>query len=161
MEEPPIEPMEFDPIEFQLCNGNQVKIAVGHFWERLTDEDRRNHVQPAQYLAIRVYSTEDVLPRALALQWEFRGGVEFSIEALPKIWGWLLALVDSRNYREYDWFDEFLEDFGEQIGFLSEEEEDTAEHFEHLPEIAIPEAFDRVDDSIFNDQNEPSRPDNG
>lgn len=161
MEEPPTEPLEFDPVEFQLCNGNLVKIAVGHFWVRLTNEDRRNRVQPTQYWAIRVYSTEDVLPRALVLQWEFHGGAEFSIEALPKIWSWLLTLVDSRAYREYDNFDEFLEDFGEQIGCLSEEEEDTVEHIERLPEIANPDAFDRVDDSIFNDHNEPSRPEQG
>ena len=32
--------------------------------------------------------------------------------------------------------------------------EGAVEHIEHLPEITDPEAFDKVDDSIFNDQND-------
>jgi len=33
-------------------------------------------------------------------------------------------------------------------------ESDAVEHFKHLAEISDPEAFDREDDSVFNDQNE-------
>lgn len=42
---------------------------------------------------------------------------------------------------------------------LSDAGEDAVEHIEHLPELTDPEAFDKVDDSIFNDQNdsEPER----
>lgn len=32
--------------------------------------------------------------------------------------------------------------------------EDAVEHVEHLPEITSRETFDKVDDSVFNDQNE-------
>lgn len=157
MEENPSDLSEFEPVEFELCNGNQVKVAVGPFWDRLTDEDRRVGVKPSQYLAIRVYSTEDVLPRSLALQWEFRGGAEFSVETIPKVWLWLRVLVESREYRDFDWFEDFLAAFGEQISYLSGEE-DAVEHIERLSEVVRPEAFDRVDDSIFNDQNEPDAP---
>ena len=37
---------------------------------------------------------------------------------------------------------------------LSDAGEDAVEPIEHLPEMTTPEDFDKVDDSVFNDQNE-------
>jgi hypothetical protein len=44
---------------------------------------------------------------------------------------------------------------------LSDSDEDAVEHFRHLPEITDPEAFDHVDVSVFNDQNDSEKGDLG
>lgn len=149
-----IETAGFDPFEFQLANGNNVKIVFARFWEKLSDSDRRLGIKFQQYRAIKVYSNEDILSNQMAVQYEFRADHEFGLVAVPKIWQWLEALVEGRGHIEYDSFEDFIEDFADLIAQMSDEDEDAVEHIEHLPEITDPESFDRVDDSVFNDQND-------
>lgn len=150
----PLETAGFDAIEFQLANGNNVKVVFAKFWERLRLQDLREGARPAKYYAIKIYCTEGTLPRCMAVHWEFRAGHEFELPAVPRIWEWLANFLDERQHIQYDWLDEFIEDFAETIAEFSETRADAVQHFEHLPELTDPQAFDRVDDSVFNDQND-------
>lgn len=154
MDEYFIENAGFEPFEFELANGNRVKIVFAHFWEEYTDSDRLGLTRPQKYFAIKVYSNEDRLINRMAVNYVFRADHEFGLTSVPKIWTWLEALIEQRGHIQYDAMDEFVEDFAEQIAQLTDTAEDAVEHIEHLPEISDPEAFDKVDDSVFNDQND-------
>lgn len=153
-----IEFVETEPFEFQLANGNKVKIVFAHFWEEYTGCDLLGLTQPGKYFAIKIYSNEDLPVNRMAVRYVFRAGKEFGVTRVPLIWDWLGNLVENREHIKYDWLDEFVDDFAEKIAELTDTEDDAVEHFEHLPELTIPEAFDQdVDDSINNDQNEPEQ----
>jgi hypothetical protein len=155
----PLETAGFDPFEFQLANGNDVRLVFARFWERLTLADRREGARPSQYYALKVYSTEDTLPRRMAVQCEFRAGKDVAFEAVPRTWEWLDWLLESRQFIKYDSLDEFIEELAERIADFSDEAEDAVEHIAHIAEATAPEAFEHeADDSIYNDQNEPERP---
>ena len=150
----PLETAGFDACEFQLANGNNVKVVFAKFWERIRYQDWREGARPAQYYAIKVYSTEDTLPRCMAIQCEFRGGKDFALPAVPKLWEWLGDLLDNRGYVKYDDVGEFIEELAANMAELSDAGEDAVEHIEHFPEMTAPAEFDKVDDSVFNDQND-------
>lgn len=149
----PLSAHEWPAVEFQMANGNDVRVEVDWFPEQLPSDEKERGVRPGYYYAIRVFSTEDSLSRSLDLHWEERPGKEFSFETLSKVWGWLEALVRSRGHVAYDFTEEFIEDFEDKLT-AAQSDEDAVEHLEHLPEIINQEAFDRVDDSIYNDQND-------
>jgi len=94
----------------------------------------------------------------MALHWEFRAGKDFDFGALNSIWHWLDDMDERQLVNSYDWLDEFIDDFAEQINRLSDEGEDAFDHVDHLPEIVDRDAFDHEDDSIYNDQGEPDAP---
>ncbi len=154
----PLETAGLEPCEFQLANGNNVKVVFAKFWERIGYRDWREGARPAQYYAIKVYSTEDILPRKMAVHSEFRGGTDFAHAAVPKVWDWLDRLMEPRRLAEFDSLAEFIDDLAEEMYRLSDEGEDAVEHIDHLSQIADPKAFDHEDDSIYNDQNEPELP---
>ena len=139
-EDLPLETAGFEAFEFQLANGNNVKVVFAKFWERIH--------------AIKVYSTEDTLPRCMAIHCEFRGGKDFVLPAVPKLWGWLADLLDNRGHVKYDDLSEFIDELAANMAELSDAGEDAVEHIEHLPEMTAPAGFDKVDDSAFNDQND-------
>ena len=149
-----IENAGFEPFEFQLANGNNVKIFFAQFWEAYSDSDRAGLTKPQKYFAIKVYSNEDRLVNRMAINYVFRANHEFGLMTVPKIWTWLEELIEQRGHIQYDSMEEFVGDFADQIALLADIEEDAVEHIEHLPEITDPEAFDKVDDSVFNDQND-------
>jgi hypothetical protein len=62
--------------------------------------------------------------------------------------------MEPRRLAEFDTLAEFIDDLAEEMNNLSDEGEDAVEHIDRLPEITDPKAFDREDDSIYNDQNE-------
>jgi len=156
-----IETAGIDPFEFQLANGNNVKIVFARFWERLTDMDRMLGARPMKYFAIKIYSNEDNEFNRMAVRYVFRADHEFGLTAVPKIWDWLDYVVAVREHAKYDWLDEFVDDFAEKIAELTDSGEDAVEHLERLPEFTDPDAFDHdVDDSIYNDQNETDSPNN-
>lgn len=148
---------DFPPIEFELSNGNLVKVATGRFWTRITASDKRLGYEPQRYGAIRVYSTEGELQRVLTLQGEFVAEKDFLPEALSKIWDWLEALVANRGHIEFDWCDDFLNAFAEAISALSYEDEEAVEHYDQLPNLIEPESLDGEDDSICTDESENDR----
>jgi len=155
-EDYPLETAGFDPFEFQLANGHDVKIVFAKFWARIRYQDWQEGARPARYRAIKIYCTEDTLPRSMAIHCEFRAGKEFILPAVPKIWDWLEELVISRRFAQFDSVADFIDDLAEQLTLYSDIGEDAVEHVQHLPEIATPKAFDHdVDDSVYNDQNEP------
>lgn len=154
----PLETAGFEPCEFQLANGNNVKVVFAKFWERIRYQDWREGARPAQYYAIKVYSTEDILPRRMAIHCEFRHGNDFPLTAIPKIWDWIEWLMEPRRLAEFDSLAEFIDALAEEMNRLSDEGEDAVEHIDHLPQLADPKAFDHEDDSIYNDQNEPELP---
>lgn len=148
MKEPPIDDSEFRPVEFQLCNGNDVKVAADNVSEHITDTDSGEAAEPGRYWVISVYSNEDSLGRRLLHRWEFRADIEFAIETLPNIWTWLQRLVDTREYRKYDWFEEFLTEFAEQISYLWDQE-DAVEHLARLPLLTAPYWYEIADEYFY------------
>ena len=151
---PFLELPEFEPLCCTLANGHTIKIAAG-LWSRWrTYEEWSSGFRPEPYFAIRFYCTEDTLPKRLAWVEEFCEKAEFPLCNFDQIWEWLANLCASRELFEFDDFPQFLDHVSEGIIRFSAVEPDAVEHIEHLPEITDPEAFDKVDDSIFNDQND-------
>ena len=150
---------ELEPIRFELANGHAIKIAAG-LWSRWrTLEEWAAGIRPEPYFAIRIYCTENVLPKRLAWVEEYCEETDFPRDNFDEIWQWLTELCKSREVFEFDDFREFLDHVSDGIIQVSTPDPDAVEHLKHLPEITDPEAFDKVDDSVFNDQNdsEPKR----
>ena len=148
----------FEPWEFQLANGNHVRIIFAKFSEKIRRQDWREGARPSQYYAIKIYSDEETQSRHMAVQSEFRGGKDFSFSAVQKIWDWLAELLQSRRLAEYDTLAEFIDEFAEEMNCATDAGEDVFEHLQKLPQLADPKLFDQdVDDSIYNDQNEPEQ----
>ena len=153
-----IEYVETEPFEFELANGNNVKIVFAQFWETPDSAGYSNYTPADRYFAIKIYSNEDLEVNRMAVRYVLRAGYEFGVTAVPTIWEWLGNLVEKREHIKYDWLDEFVDDFAEQIAEFTDTKDDAVEHIIHLPEMTDPEAFDHdVDDSIYNDQNETDR----
>ncbi len=153
-----IEHVEAEPFQFELANGNNVKVVFAQFWETADTAGFSNYNPADKYFAIKVYSNEDLEVNRMAVRYVFRAGYEFGVTAVPTIWDWLGKLVETREHIKYDWLDEFVDDFAERIAEFTDAKDDAVEHLSHLCEMTDPEAFDHdVDDSIYNDQNEPDR----
>jgi len=151
---PPSDPHELEAIVCQLANGHAIKIAAG-LWSRWrTQEERVAGITPEPYFAIRVYCTEDTLPKRMAWVEEFCEETDFHLRDFEKIWQWLGDLCQSREVFAFDDLTEFLDHVSDSIIQFTTAEPDAVEHIEHLPEITNPEAFDKVDDSLYNDQND-------
>jgi hypothetical protein len=151
---PPSAPHDFEAIVCELANGHSIKIAAA-LWSRWrTYEEWAANVKPEPYFAIRIYSTEDTLPKRMVWVEEFCEETDFHIHAFEKIWQWLGELCKSREIFVFDDLNEFLDHVSDGIIQYSTAESDAVEHIKHLPEITDPEAFDKVDDSLFNDQND-------
>jgi len=158
-EDVPIDMNGFEPWEFQLANGNHVRIVFAKFSEKISRQDWREGARPSQYYAIKVYSDEEILSRHMAVQSEFRGGKDFSFSAVQKIWDWLDELLQSRRLAEYDTLAEFIDEFAEEMNCATDAGEDVFEHLQKLPQLTDPKTFDHdMDDSIYNDQNETEPP---
>jgi hypothetical protein len=156
----PLETGGFDACEFNLSNGKVAKVVFARFRERRTDRDPSEGPppRPSQHCGIKVYCTDGTPDGRMALHWEYRAGTDFIMLAVPRIWEWLAGVADRGEGAKYDSVDDFLDDLTEQIQLISDAGEDAVEHIERLPELSVPEAFDHEDDSIYNDQNEPTEP---
>lgn len=149
------EPLEeFDPVTFELASGDIVKIAMGLFWTKVSPSDRRLGMRPVQYLAMRIYGNEDSSPRRIQKIHELKNGKDFEECHCIKIWQWLREHVDSREILHHENTDDFIALLEETIDHIIAEDEDMLEHLDRLPELTFPEYFDRIDDSIFTDQND-------
>lgn len=146
----PIE--EYDPVTFEIASGDQVKVSLGLFWSKVTEADRSLGQRPYQYLAIRVYGNEDSPQRRIEQLHELRHGKDFMRRHCSKIWQWLLGHAASRDRFEHENTEDFLTLFEDVIERIHAEDEDMIEHLERLPSYTLPDAFDRIDDSIFTDQ---------
>jgi len=146
---------EFDPVSFDLASGDQVKVALGFFWTKVDEIDRMMGERPVQYLAMRFYSNEDTQPRRTQQFHELCHGKDFEQRQCSKIWKWLLDHAGSRERYDHESADDFISHFEGVVERIHAEDEDMIEHLERLPEFTLPEAFDRIDDSIFTDQTDP------
>jgi hypothetical protein len=144
-------PPDLKPIACELANGHTLKIKA-NYWIPWGVEELMSGIRPMAYFSIRVYCTENCLPKRLHRCEEFRAGVDFHILNICDIWQWLLKLTQSRAIFDYDDFDVFVYDLADYMGRNFTAESDTVSHFEDLAWISAPKWFDRVDDSIFNDQ---------
>lgn len=144
-------PPDFEPIECELVNGHALKINA-NYWMPWGIEDLMSGIPPRAYFSIRVYCTENSLPKRLRRCEEFRAGVDFHILNIGEIWQWLLTHTQGRTIFDYDDFDVFVYALADYMGRNFTAESDTVSHFEDLAWISAPKWFDRVDDSIFNDQ---------
>lgn len=145
---------ETQPIVCQLANGHAIKIAAG-LWSRWrTYEEWAFRLTPQPYFAIRIYCTEDTLPKRLAWVEEFCEESDFSGHAFDEIWQWLAELSNGRAIFDFDSVHELLDYISDGIIELSVSDVDAVDHLRRLPQISDPDAFDKVDDSIFNDQND-------
>ncbi len=150
-----IDPEDARQFTFELANGNHVKIVFAEFWEPY-----HGPAYPLKkYFGIKLYCNEDLRANRLAVRHIFRAGEDFAVAAVPTIWDWLGMLVKSREYLVYDWYEEFEDEFGEQIARFSEVTEDAVDHIAHLPELNLPGVYDHdADDSAYNDPDEPAQP---
>jgi hypothetical protein len=149
---------ELEPFDLELPTGYRVRLMAAHFWEKKREDDQTDQ-KPQRYFALRVYCNEENADNRLELAHEFRAGAEFDPTILEKVWGWLSDLVAERQHLEYERLDDFLVALADELAIDSYVDEDAVEHVAHLPEMQVPEMFDYVDDSEFNDQNEPAGPD--
>ena len=151
---PPPELPDLEPISCELANGHTLKLAA-RLWQRWrTYEDWIADVWPEPYFAIRLYCTENALPKRLVWTEEFREQLDFDAGRIPEIWQWLEEFTASRAIFNYDTLDEFVEELAERLAQFSAGGEDTVEHLQELPWLSAPDWFDRVDDSVFTDQND-------
>ena len=119
----------FEPVTFDLAKGTKVRVAMGEFWEQLSESDKRSGSQPTLYFAIRIYSDEDTYPRRLTHHTEFRGGNDFDQCATHRLWTWLTALAASRHRFAYDSVEDFMEEFTARMEEFSIIGEDAADYF--------------------------------
>ena len=142
---------------FELANGHELKIAAAD-WQWLTVEDivSGNSIEP--YLSICVYSNADTWPTRMADLEEFCAGTDFSRRDFEEIWSWLVEFCASRAVYEFDDVSEFIDFLADEISQRATTTGDAVEHYRQLPHVCQPEAFDKVDDSIYNDQNELEQP---
>lgn len=148
---PAWEPPDLRPIECELANGHTLKIRA-NYWTYWGIEEILLGTPPKTCFAIRVYCTENCLPKRLHRCEEFRAGMDFHILNIGEIWQWLLTLTQSRAIFEYDDFDVFVCDLADYLCRNFTAVTDVVSHFEDSTRISAPNWFDRVDDSIFNDQ---------
>jgi hypothetical protein len=152
MDESIFDPGDFDPIGFELANGHEVRVEAGEFWQKLDAEDIRRGVIAEKVYSIRIYCTEDTLPKRQMLCEELRDGHEFTRSSTSEILEALKEHISSRDFLEHDEFLDFLDWFLEMAEEKWGVPEDAVEHLGRLPKVSDPEAFDRTDDSIFTDQ---------
>jgi hypothetical protein len=145
---------ELEPIRFRLVNGHFVKVEADLFWDEISEWDLNYGYRPKLYAAICIYCSEDVLPPRMIQQYEFVEDRDYRGSILPSIWTWTKEHVSGPALRDHDCLEDFLEVFSSTIAELSLSEEDAVDHYRNLPTLCSPEAFDRVDDSHFNDQND-------
>jgi hypothetical protein len=146
---------DVEPIECELANGHAVKIEA-RLWQRVANiEDWAAGILPEPYFAIRLYCTEGTLPRRLAWLDEFRNEADFALVDFPGIWEAIEQLTSSRQFYDFDSFWEFAEHLGDLMQQYLSIEVDAVEHYADLPLLTAPQWFDRYDDSVYNDQNDP------
>lgn len=150
---------ELEPICCDLANGHAVKIEARLWPQWRSFEEWAAGVWPEPYFGIRIYCTQDTLPKRLSWVEEFRDGLDFDVRRIHEIWQWLNELTRCRTVFEFDGFDDFVHHVSEGLADISSHEMDATEHYEQLPGLTAPQWFDHIDDSIFNDQNdaEPER----
>lgn len=144
---------DWEPIVCELANGHIVRI-VGDCW---SCKRSISTFPPSPCISIRVYCTEGTLPSRFECVAEYVEEVDFPSHCADLLWRWLADFCSSREIYEFDGIAEFLDAVDEGLLDVVTPEPDAAEHFDHLPEISWPEFFDRVDDSIYNDQNDDAR----
>jgi len=145
---------DLERIDCQLANGHTLKI-VARMWSRWrTYGEWVAGYTPEPYFAIRVYCTEGTLPKRLVWVEEYCAGTDFPQDYFDEIWQWLAELCQGREVFDFDELDEFLDHLSDAVMEFTMLESDAVEHFEHLAELTDPDAFDKVDDSVFNDQND-------
>lgn len=144
-----------DPIEFDLACGTRIKVALGFFWTKVSEADRVFGDRPTKYFAMRFYSDADSRLRRVKQVHELFHEKDFDYRFCPKIWQWLVDHSTSRLRFDHESVDDFLSAFEEVIDRIQAADEDMIEHLERLPLLTFPEAFDRIDDSIFTDQSDP------
>lgn len=154
-EEPAIPDDFIDPVEFDLACGTRIKVALGFFWTKVSEMDRSLGERPSKYFAMRFYSDADNRQRRVRQVHELIHEKDFEYRFCSKIWQWLADHSTSRCRFDHESVDDFLSAFEEVIDRIQSADEDMIEHLERLPMLHFPEAFDRIDDSIFTDQSDP------
>lgn len=144
-----------EPIEFDLAHGAMIRVALGYFWTKVNDFDQSIGIKPERYFAMRFYTDEGTGARRFRQFHELTHGKEFEYKFCPKIWRWLLDHATSRQRFDHEDSDGFVTAFEEVIDRIHAEDDDMIEHLERLPLLTYPDAFDRIDDSVFNDQTDP------
>jgi len=146
-----------EPIVCELANGHTLKLVARYWWPVPTFEEMAARDWPDPYFAIRVYCTEDTLPKRLRWSHEFSEERDFDSTRIEQIWEWAKDLAAGRAIYDYDSIEEFIADFADNLAHLSDGGEDAVEHVHALPALTAPAWFDQFDDSIFNDQDDDER----
>ncbi len=143
--------------KFRVNNGHRVEVAVGVFWERLSESDRRLGFVPRQYHAIRVYTTEDTLSHYPELRHEYRGDVDYDPTHADAINAWLGAIVADRRHGDYDEVELFLDDLADTLARLPLEGDDLVSHL-HDPSLQNDPAMLGFEADDVPEQENPDEP---
>ena len=124
-------------ISCELANGHTVKFEWGPWALPRTIEDWANGVRLDPYFAIRVYCTENTIPKRLVLADEFRADVDFDLVHAGELWRGIVALLNTRSIVDYDSFDDLIHEITEMICGLGLHEADLCEHLANLPYLML------------------------
>lgn len=138
-------------VTFELASGDKVKVALGHFWEKLKQSDIDLGQKPQLRLSLRIYSDEGSYPRRLSQVEELLPGYHFDAKNVSKYWRWLRHHAQSRSRFDHDCFDDFMLAFTTAMEKIDALGEDMVEHINKLPACTLPKNFDQYDDSWTHD----------
>jgi len=152
---PRLAPTDYEPVTCELANGHLLKVEA-RLWHRPASyEDWCAGIVPEPYYAIRFYSTELHHHRRLVWFDELREDLDFDPSRIHEIWDWLARCIATREIFVYDSATDFVTEAAERFALISAGGEDLLDHVQALPALTAPAWFDRVDDSIYTDQQDP------
>jgi hypothetical protein len=142
------------PVIFRLLNGNIVKVVAKEIKKPFCPHETLDGESPEITYCLIVFSNENTFENTPVNQFALEPGIDFTEETAIE----MLALireqtgVDSRH--DFEELEEFTEWLIDNSARITECPEDAVRHYKKLPNLTYPEAFDRIDDSYFNDQND-------
>ncbi len=142
------------PVVFKLLNGNLVKVVAQEIRSPFTPRNSFEDELPEKTYRLIVFSNDYTFENAPINQFQVEPGIDFTEETIVEMLATIREHIGSDSRHDYEELDEFNEWLVEASLRIAECPEDAVRHYEKLPNLTYPEAFDRIDDSFFNDQND-------
>ena len=143
-----------EPVVFKLLNGNLVKIVAQRIKRPYSPEDSTEDELPEKTYRLIVFSNDYIFENTPINQFEVEPGIDFTEETIVEMLAAIREHIGMDSRHDYEELDEFNEWLVETSLRIAECPEDAVDHLKNLPKLNYPEYFDRVDDSMFNDQND-------
>ena len=144
--------------KFRINNGNRIEVAIGLFWEKLSESDIELGHRAREYHAIRIYSTEDAHSSSPELRHEYIAGIDYDPQHVPAVSDWLASIVADRRHGDYDEVELFLDDLAETLARAPVEGDDLVSHI-HDPSLrSDPAMLGFEADDVPEDENPDETP---